>query len=63
MLLVNDEPFLLHNISTNLENDFDVKTAENGLIALRLVMSQPLDYFDVILLDINMPVMNGFEAC
>lgn len=28
-----------------------------------MVIARPKDYYDVIILDINMPIMNGFEAC
>jgi two-component system sensor histidine kinase/response regulator len=46
-----------------LDRIFDIKTASNGLQALEIVQLHPIDYFDAILLDINMPVMNGFDAC
>lgn len=38
-------------------------TAENGLQAVQIVASHPKDYFSIIILDINMPIMNGYEAC
>lgn len=31
--------------------------------ALQMVCSKPTTYYDVIVLDINMPIMDGFEAC
>jgi CheY-like chemotaxis protein len=31
--------------------------------ALQMVCSKPRDYYAVIVLDINMPIMDGFEAC
>ena len=31
--------------------------------ALQIVNSHAIDYFDAIVLDINMPIMDGFEAC
>jgi len=40
-----------------------VHTAENGKEALELVKQKPKTFFSVIMLDINMPVMDGFEAC
>jgi len=40
-----------------------VTTAENGLQAVQIVCSQPSNYFDAIILDINMPIMDGYEAC
>lgn len=46
-----------------LEDFFKVKTANNGLEALDIVFAQPRNFFDVIVLDINMPIMDGFETC
>ena len=40
-----------------------VDCAENGLAAFDIVKSQPIDFYDFIFLDINMPIMNGMEAC
>ena len=45
-----------------LEEDFNVITANNGLEALDMVIANPRNYFDVIVLDINMPIMDGFET-
>jgi len=42
--------------------DFSVEKAQNGFIALNIVKNKPRNYFDLILLDIDMPIMNGFEA-
>lgn len=39
-------------------NTYDVRTAENGQEALDLILK---DAPDLLLLDINMPVMDGFE--
>jgi CheY-like chemotaxis protein len=38
-------------------------TAENGLQAVQIVSSYPPDYFQAIILDLNMPIMDGYEAC
>lgn len=40
-----------------------VETAENGQEAVEKVLQSPLYYYDIIFLDIQMPVMNGYEAC
>jgi len=42
---------------------FEIEVAENGLQALQLVTSCDIDYFDIVLMDLNMPIMDGFEAC
>jgi two-component system sensor histidine kinase/response regulator len=62
-LLVNDELFLLQGYKGVLESKFIVHTAENGLQALQKIHVNPIDYFDAIILDINMPIMDGYEAC
>ena len=41
------------------QNDHRVSNAENGKIAMEMLRSKP---YDVILLDIDMPEMNGFEV-
>jgi len=37
--------------------------AENGFIAVEKVKSKAKDYYDAVILDINMPILNGFDAC
>ena len=39
-----------------------VEVAENGLVAIEMFASAPVDYYDAILMDIRMPVMNGLTA-
>ena len=39
-----------------------VDVAENGQIAVQMFEEKPKDYYDFILMDIQMPVMNGREA-
>ncbi len=59
VLVVDDEPLNVEFIAGVLEDDYEVKTAYNGNMAIRIV-----DKFkpDIILLDIFMPIMNGFET-
>ena len=45
-----------------LDKGFTVETAENGKIALDMVSSSEPGYYDAILMDIQMPVMDGYEA-
>lgn len=63
ILFANDDPFLLFTYSEQLKQDFLIEQAENGMQALQMVSSKPTNYYDVIVLDINMPIMDGFEAC
>lgn len=39
-----------------------VDTAENGQIAVEKFEASPVGYYDLILMDIQMPVMDGYEA-
>ena len=44
------------------EAGFKVDTAENGAIAVEKVTYYPEGFYDVILMDIQMPKMNGYKA-
>ncbi|MDP4175572.1 MAG: response regulator transcription factor [Bacteroidota bacterium] len=60
ILLVDDEPDIVEFLQYNLEQEgFDVITAFNGEDALRKVKTEP----DLIILDVMMPKMDGFEVC
>ncbi len=39
-----------------------VETAENGMEAVSMALKSPVNYYDVILMDLQMPVMDGYEA-
>ena len=41
---------------------FEVETAENGQIALDMVAASEPGYYDAVLMDIQMPVMDGYAA-
>lgn len=61
ILVVDDEKDIVDIIKYNLEreNEFEVLTASNGKQTLEIAESLP----DLILLDIMMPELNGFEVC
>jgi class 3 adenylate cyclase len=60
MLVVDDNRVNRLLLTRALEqNGHVVSTAEHGKIAMKMLRSTP---FDVILLDIDMPEMNGFEV-
>ncbi|MEZ4691477.1 MAG: response regulator transcription factor [Ignavibacteria bacterium] len=61
VLVVDDEKDIVDILKYNLEreNEFEVLTAKNGREAIELAQSIP----DLILLDIMMPELNGFEVC
>lgn len=39
-----------------------VEEAENGKIAVEMFAESPVGYYDMILMDVQMPVLNGYEA-
>lgn len=41
---------------------FEVETAVNGKDALEHVLNNPADHYDIIFLDIQMPIMDGYET-
>lgn len=44
------------------EEEIDVVCAWNGREAVDIFTNSKKDYFDMILMDIQMPVLNGYEA-
>src|SRR5512136_2536078 len=61
ILVAEDEPRYTWAIQTNLEaRGYEVVTAQDGQKAVELAVSeQP----DLVLLDVKMPVLNGYEVC
>ncbi|MEW9050613.1 MAG: response regulator transcription factor [Neobacillus sp.] len=61
ILLVDDEPHILQFLELGLVNEgFEVRTAADGMSAITLARSfQP----HIIILDVMMPGMDGFEVC
>ena len=62
-LLVEDNE-MNREIGTEIleEAGLVVETAENGQLAVKAVEEKGIDYYDFILMDIQMPVMDGYEA-
>ncbi len=62
ILLAEDTAFFVKQVTKVLENSgFDVTHAEDGLVALNLLTSSNKGSFDLVVSDIEMPNMNGFE--
>jgi sigma-B regulation protein RsbU (phosphoserine phosphatase) len=61
LLIVDDKPANLRLLAAMLvEQGYKVRSAINGPLALMATQAAPPD---MILLDINMPEMNGYEVC
>lgn len=61
ILVVDDTPANLRLLSSMLaEQGYKVRSVINGQMALTAIQAAPPD---LILLDINMPEMNGYEVC
>lgn len=60
ILVVDDEPANLKVIREVLANDYRLSFAKSGELALQLIENEPPK---LILLDIMMPDMSGFEVC
>ena len=61
ILVVDDEPDLLRGLIHNLKFEgYSVDAGEDGNIALKKILENK---YDLIILDIMMPGMSGFEVC
>ncbi len=60
VLLVDDQASFIHMLTLKLtQMGYEVLSAQNGLEALELALSaRP----DLVVMDVMMPVMNGFES-
>ena len=63
VMVVDDEKDILRIIKRDLEitNEFQVEIFSSGIEALSAFKNHELGYYDVIITDIRMPKMNGFE--
>ena len=63
LLLVEDNP-LNREIAMEMltEDGFKVEVAENGRKALQMILGKDPGYYSAVLMDIQMPVMDGYEA-
>lgn len=60
ILIVDDTPANLQLLAGLLKEEYHVKVANNGIKALSLAEASPPD---LVLLDVMMPEMDGFEVC
>jgi putative two-component system response regulator len=60
LLVVDDTPLNLVLLTKILEKDYFIRPASSGQAALDIAFATPPD---LVLLDIMMPGMDGFEVC
>lgn len=61
ILVVDDEPAMREGLSDNLSLEgYHVETAQNGEAALEAIHQ---DRFDIVILDVMMPKVSGFDVC
>jgi CheY-like chemotaxis protein len=63
VLICEDQPVNLE-IATKMLEKFGivVSSAPNGMEAVKTFLDTAVNYYDLILMDIRMPIMNGYEA-
>lgn len=59
LLIVDDEPGMVDTLKSYFSSDYEVLSAYSGREALSKAADRP----DLILLDINMPEMDGLSVC
>ncbi|MCD7855772.1 MAG: response regulator [Clostridiales bacterium] len=63
ILLTEDNELNAEIAMTLLEEaGFSVEHAENGQICVDMMKEKPAGYYNLVLMDVQMPVMNGYEA-
>ncbi|MBD5384314.1 MAG: response regulator [Ruminococcaceae bacterium] len=63
LLLVEDNPLNQEIAQTILETaGFAIDTADDGSVAVERIKEMPADTYDLILMDVQMPIMNGYQA-
>ena len=61
ILIVEDEVRIADTLRIGLtENGFDVEVAYDGRLGYKLFQSRP---FNLVVLDINLPILSGYELC
>ena len=60
ILLVDDEAVNIKTITAAINNEFDIIPALDGFEAIRLIKTENVD---LVLLDVMMPGMSGYEVC
>ena len=62
LLVVNDNEVILDVLQMRLEPYFQLHVAYNGFEGVAATKNKPPFFFDAIIMDYNMPIMDGAEA-
>lgn len=61
ILIIDDDPILVKALAKKLpENGYTILTATKAADGLQIVMDQ---YPDLVILDVMMPIINGYNLC
>lgn len=60
ILIVEDEQYMQELMQIQLQSQFDLTISDNGADVLQILKTKE---FDLILLDVMLPYINGFELC
>lgn len=61
LLIVDDSEIDREVLKIILSDDFEIMEAENGYAALEIIMKKKI-HFDAMILDVSMPVLDGFSV-
>lgn len=65
VMIVNDEPIIIkmieHILIAKCEvNQSKISKATNGMACVNMAIQE---HFDLVIMDIEMPILNGYQAC
>ena len=60
VLIVDDQPDNINLLNEVLKDEYEIRAAKSGLKAIEIARSMPVD---LILMDVMMPEVDGFETC
>ena len=64
-ILIADDNEINLEITSEIvkEKGIIVETAKDGLALFKKFISSKINYYDIIMTDINMPILDGYDVC